>query len=125
MRLNEARCILLASLMKADKVVFLEELDLGRHISEVCARVDNRADREDWVAAVRQSDRVEEALARLRQEWLAEREDTIDYLWHMASSDGELHPAEAYLIVEFAKKLMVEPNSRVTKPTKALLSEPD
>ena len=116
MTLNEARCVLLASVMRADNVIHLSEIETGMAISARHASLGRGEFADDWQRSIGMRDRVDEAIARLRREWVEERELTISYLWEMATCDRELHPAEAALIVDYAKQLMVEmdrlPNAR-------------
>lgn len=114
--LNEARCILLASVMRADNVIHLSEIEFGMALSSRYSSSDRSAYSDDWQRSIGLRDRIDEAIARLRREWIEEREDLISYLWEMATCDRELHPAEAALIVKYAEDLRVEtdrlPNAR-------------
>jgi uncharacterized tellurite resistance protein B-like protein len=109
--LNEARCVLLASVMRADNVVHLSEIEFGMALSSRYAGSDRAAFGDDWQRSIGLRDRVDEAIARLRREWTEERETLINYLWEMATCDRELHPAEASLIMQYAKDLRVEAGS--------------
>lgn len=108
MTLNEARCVLMASVMRADGVIHLEEIALGMQVSGALALEDRRAGADDWQRSISMRDHVDLAIARLRHEWRDERERVIDFLWQMATCDRELHPAEAAVITDYASRLMAD-----------------
>jgi len=105
MRLHEARCTLLASVMKIDGVICIEEIEAGLHISEEEVIRDRRCKTSDWSDAMITKDRSDEAIAKLLLHSVNDRKAVIDLLWRMAGADKNVHTEEIKLIGEYARKL--------------------
>jgi uncharacterized tellurite resistance protein B-like protein len=92
---EDARGILLAAIMEADRKIQRGEVDFGTRA----------LGHEVWSRAMLEAHHVQEALAHWRHAPLPDRRAVIDELWTMTRADGGVHAAEFSLISEFETAL--------------------